>query len=191
MSQRRRNAVAAGGGNRSGMIIFAATVVVILLIGGLLVLQEVLHEEPGFALDNQGNYHLADIQEPHLPYNSSPPTSGPHMASLAPGQIYDVQVPDEIQIHNLEDGHVNVQYDCPDGCAELVAQLTAVVSEYIAEPEGRVLMGPYNGIIDPVTGQNRRIALTAWTRLDTFDEFDEERIRTFIDAYMGLDHHVS
>ena len=109
---------------------------------------------------------------------------------LAPGQIYDVQVPDEIQIHNLEDGHVNVQYDCPDGCNELVAQLTGVVSEYVAEPEGRVLMGPYNGIIDPVTGQRRRIALTAWTRLDTFDDFDEERIRTFIDAYMGLDHHV-
>lgn len=189
MSQRRRNAVTTGG-NRSGIIIFAVTVAVILLIIGLLALQEVLHEEPGYALENQGNHHLADIQEPHLPYNSSPPTSGPHMAWLTPGQIYDVQVPDEIQIHNLEDGHVNVQYDCPDGCPELVSQLTRVVSEYIAEPEGRVLMGPYSGIIDPVTGQKRRIALTAWTRLDTFDEFDEERIRAFIDAYMGIDHHV-
>ena len=190
MSQRRRNAVTAGGGNRTGIIIFAATVAAIILILGLLVLQEALHEEPGFALENQGNYHLADIAEPHVPYNSSPPTSGPHMASLAPAQIYDVQVPDEIQIHNLEDAHVNVQYDCPEGCPELVAQLTGIVSEYLAEPDGRVLMGPYSGIIDPVTGERRRIALTAWTRLDTFDEFDEERIRTFIDTYMGIDHHV-
>ena len=34
-----------------------------------------------------------------------------------------------------------------------------------------------------------RIALTAWTRLDTFDEFDENRIVRFIDAYRGIDHH--
>jgi hypothetical protein len=35
-----------------------------------------------------------------------------------------------------------------------------------------------------------RIALTAWTRIDTFDESDEGRIVRFIDAYRGIDHHV-
>ena len=172
------------------MIIIAATLSVILLIGALLVLQELLHEEPGFALESQGNFHLAAEDQPHERYNSSPPTSGSHMPYLTPGDIYDVQVPDEVQIHNLEDGHVNIQYDCPDGCDELIAQLSDIVTEYLAGPDGRVLMGPYSGITDPITGQNRRIALTAWRRLDTFDEFDEERIRTFIDAYVGLDHHV-
>ncbi len=191
MSQRRRrNAVTTGGGNRSGIIIFAATVAAILVIGGLLVAQELLREEPGYALADQGNYHLAEPDEAHVSYNSSPPTSGPHMPGLAPAQIYNEQVPDEFQVHNLEDGFVNVQYDCPDGCPDLVAQLTDVVNEYIGEPEGRILMGPYAGITDPVTGQSRRIALTAWTRLDAFDEFDVERIRAFIDAYMGIDHHV-
>jgi hypothetical protein len=34
-----------------------------------------------------------------------------------------------------------------------------------------------------------RIALTAWTRLDGFEEFDEKRIVRFIDAYRGIDHH--
>ena len=188
---RRRNAIDAGGGSRSGMIIIAATISVILLIGALLVLQELLHEEPGFVLESQGNSHLAAEDQPHERYNSSPPTSGSHMSYLAPGDIYAEQVPDEVQIHNLEDGHVNIQYDCPDGCDELVAQLSGIVNEYLAGPDGRVLMGPYSGITDPITGQSRRIALTAWIRLDTFDEFDEERIRTFIDAYVGLDHHVN
>ena len=29
------------------------------------------------------------------------------------------------------------------------------------------------------------IALRAWTFLDKFDEFDEERILAFVDAHMG------
>jgi hypothetical protein len=35
----------------------------------------------------------------------------------------------------------------------------------------------------------KRIALTAWQRLDKFDEFDEGRIVTFIEAYLGFDRH--
>jgi hypothetical protein len=36
---------------------------------------------------------------------------------------------------------------------------------------------------------NARISLTAWTRLDTFNDFDEARIDRFIEAYVGIDHH--
>jgi hypothetical protein len=41
-----------------------------------------------------------------------------------------------------------------------------------------VLVAPYP---DPTVGA--RIALTAWGRIDTFDEFDEQRITRFIEAY--------
>jgi len=34
-----------------------------------------------------------------------------------------------------------------------------------------------------------RIAVTAWTRIDTLDEFDARRITRFIEAYRGIDHH--
>ncbi len=162
-----------------------------MLIIALLVLQEALRYEPGHELPDQGNLHLFALNQPHEPYNSSPPTSGPHMPSLLPPDIYPEQVPDEMQVHNLEDGFVNVQYDCPEGCLELVTQLTELVNEYLAEGEGRVLMGPYEGITDPETEQRHRIALTAWTRLEVFDDFDAERIHSFIDAYRGLDHHVA
>ncbi len=187
---RRRNVRTSSGGNRSGIIIIAVTLFAILLIGAVLILQEITTEEPGIARADQGNHHLTTVEEAHEPYNSSPPTSGPHMPYLFPADIYPDQVRDEVQVHNLEDGYVNIQYDCPDGCDELVAQLTTLTNEYLAVPGTLVLMGPYRGITDPVTGQRHRIALTAWTRLDTFDDFEEERIRAFIDAYEGLDHHV-
>ena len=44
-------------------------------------------------------------------------------------------------------------------------------------------------ILAPYPTMKSRIALTAWTRLDKFDEFDEKRIVRFIDSYRGIDHH--
>ena len=72
-----------------------------------------------------------------------------------------------------------IWYDCPGGCEELVGELESVVGDY---REG-VLLAPYPGM-------DSQIALTAWTRIDTFDIFDEQRITRFINAYLGDDHHV-
>jgi hypothetical protein len=36
-----------------------------------------------------------------------------------------------------------------------------------------------------------KIAVTAWTRILKMDEVDEQRIRAFIDKYIGIDHHVA
>jgi hypothetical protein len=84
----------------------------------------------------------------------------------------------ELQVHNLEDGGVVIQYNCPTPCTDLVDKLTAIVKGY----DHQVLLAPYPGL-------KTRIALTAWTRLDAFDEFDESRIVRFIRAYRGIDHH--
>jgi len=59
-----------------------------------------------------------------------------------------------------------------------VDKLEAIVSRY---PE-HVLLAPYPGM-------KARIALTAWTRIDAFDDVDEARINRFIKAYEGIDHH--
>ena len=84
----------------------------------------------------------------------------------------------ELQVHNLEDGGVMVQYHCATPCPDLVAGLTGIVRRY----ETQVILAPYPGM-------PTRIALTAWTRLDAFDDFDEARIVRFIRAYRGIDHH--
>jgi hypothetical protein len=44
-------------------------------------------------------------------------------------------------------------------------------------------------ILAPYPTMTSRIALTAWTRLDTMEQFDEKRVVRFIDAYRGIDHH--
>ena len=70
--------------------------------------------------------------------------------------------------------HHGVRTECPD----LADQLARIVRRY----ETQVILAPYPGM-------RTRIALTAWTRLDAFDDFDEARIERFIRAYRGIDHH--
>lgn len=131
---------------------------------------------PGEKLPDLGNLHIQTVSDPHVPYNSQPPTSGPHLPYLAPWGVHTRPIPDQLQVHNLEDGGVMVQYNCT--CAELVDKLRDIVSRY----DKFVVLAPYPGM-------KTRIALTAWTRLDRFEEFDEKRIVRFIDAYRGIDHH--
>jgi len=133
---------------------------------------------PGEFVPSLGNQHINSPDEPHIPYNSDPPTSGPHLPYLAPWGVHEQPIPRELQVHNLEDGGVLVQYNCPEGCPELVEQLKAIVQRY-----------PQFVILAPYEGMDARIALTAWTRIDKFDEFDEARIVRFIEAYRGIDHH--
>ena len=134
--------------------------------------------QPGVSLPDQGNRHVQTVNEAIPPYNSDPPTSGPHLPYVAPWGIHTEPIPRQLQVHNLEDGGVMVQYNCPDGCPDLVAKLRAIVSSY----DRQVILAPYPGM-------KTRLALTAWTRLDAFDDFDEKRVRGFITAYRGIDHH--
>jgi hypothetical protein len=133
---------------------------------------------PGVKLPALGNVHIQMVTEPHVPYNSEPPTSGPHLPYIAPWGIHTEPIVKELQVHNLEDGGVMVQYRCAAPCPDLVAKLTEIVRRY----ETQVILAPYPGM-------RTRIALTAWTRLDAFDDFDEARIVRFIRAYRGIDHH--
>ncbi|MBI4593322.1 MAG: DUF3105 domain-containing protein [Candidatus Rokubacteria bacterium] len=131
---------------------------------------------PGTSVPDQGNRHIGAATDPHEPYNTDPPTSGPHLSYLAPWGIHTRPIPPELQVHNLEDGGVVVQYNCE--CPNLADQLAKIVGGYSKQ----VILAPYPGM-------KSRIALTAWTRIDAFEQFDEPRVRRFIEAYRGIDHH--
>jgi len=109
------------------------------------------------------------------------------MPGIAPWGFYDKPIPKEYQVHNLEDGGVLIQYNCPQGCPDLLKKLAGVFFKYKtrAEKEKRYM----HLIVAPYPDMNARIALTAWTRIDTFTEFDEARMDRFIEAYVGIDHH--
>lgn len=132
--------------------------------------------QPGIAFPDQGHLHIPTESAPHVAYNTDPPTSGPHLPYIAPWGIHTAPIPRELQVHNLEDGGVLVQYNCE--CPDLVAKLRAIVSRY----DKHVILAPYPGM-------KSTIALTAWGRIEQLDEFDAARITRFIDAYQGLDHH--
>ena len=143
----------------------------------------------------QGNTHIPQGSASPIEYNTTPPTSGPHYPGLAPWDIYDEPVRYEQVVHNMEDGGVIVYYQCEEGCPELQEQLAEIVQPYVSS--GRhVLMMPNDPSWTAFGSQSvhkdmgARIALTAWQRLDKFDEFDAARIRAFIERYEGIDHHV-
>jgi len=155
---------------------WAAVAVAAILVG--LGVYQWSERRPGQWVRSLGNEHLASADEKHVPYNSNPPSSGPHLPYIAPWGIHAEPIVKELQVHNLEDGGVLVQYNCPQGCPDLVAGLKTIVLRY----DRQVILAPYPGM-------DTRIALTAWSRIDKFDELDEKRIVRFIEAYRGIDHH--
>jgi hypothetical protein len=157
-------------------LLYVSIIVGLVVLGGWYVSTIEVAPLPGEKIVDLGNQHIDSVDTPHTPYNTKPPTSGPH-TGLAPWGISNQQLPDETQVHNLEDGGVGIQYSCPNGCSDLVNQLGDIAEDY-----DRVFLGPYADL-------ENAIALTAWGRIDSFDKFDEERIRNFIESYVGIDHH--
>lgn len=135
---------------------------------------------PGESVASQGNKHLKSAEEQHESYNTTPPTSGPHIGGKANWGVHDTQIPDELQVHNLEDGGVIVHYDPAQVDETTIQTLAGIVSGY----NEKVILEPYANLETP-------IVLTAWTRIDKLSTLDEQRIKDFINAYKGIDHHVA
>jgi len=153
----------------------AAILLAVGMLGGLG--WWIFRPRPGVYVPSQGNAHVVG-EAVAFRYASDPPTSGPHFAGAARWGAHERPISKSLQVHNLEDGGVLVQYNCTD-CDDLVSRLRDVVRRY---PD-KVILAPYPGM-------KARIALTAWSYVDAFDEFDEKRILRFIDAHRGIDHHV-
>jgi hypothetical protein len=174
--ERRRQRLQA---RRKQRLMWLGVAAIAIALIGVLAWRSVAKPGPGEAVTSMGNDHIGPELIGSVVYSSTPPTSGPHVGQLASWGIHTEPIPNELQVHNLEDGGVMVQYNCQE-CEELVEQLSRIVRRY----DDHVILAPYPDMDD-------QIALTAWGRIDRLSGFDEERIVAFIDAYAGLDHHVA
>ena len=160
---------------RKGTALLVVGAVVVAVVVGYFAYRAAA-DLPGTKMPDQGNLHIATESSPHDAYNSDPPTSGPHLPYIAPWGLHTRPIPRELQVHNLEDGGVMVQYSCD--CPDVAARLRSIVSTY----DRYVILAPYPEM-------KSRIALSAWTRIETMDQVDDARVKRFIDAYRGVDHH--
>ncbi len=152
----------------------AAVLILAGLVGGIG--WWVFRPKPGTYVAPQGNAHVTS-EAVAFRYASDPPTSGPHSAGAGRWGIHEQPIPKSLQVHNLEDGGVMIQYNCSD-CEDLISKLRDIVRRY----SDKVILAPYPGM-------KTRVALTAWAYIDSFDDFDEQRILRFVEVHRGIDHH--
>ncbi len=158
--------------------------VVLLLLGALgwwfytLVAAQIPDgKDMSIMVEGLGQEHIP-LGSPRPAYNSNPPTSGPHFEVPAHIGFYDVALPDEQLVHNLEHGDIWIAYHPRIGSSTAL-----LLKEFL---DGQKV------IITPRESNEFDISLAAWERLDlgfnlatpgvlSKDEID--RIRSFFLRY--------
>ena len=161
--------------------IMSAAVLVVVAIIAWVMLRDAGKPGQGQAIMTDRT-HLQSATDPHVPYSTDPPTSGPHTQAVPAFKVYTEPIAKESQVHGLEDGGVVINYQ-PELDKATVDKLAEIANLYIKTPgKENIIMSPYPGLSNP-------IVLTTWGRMDRLDTLDETRIRAFVDAYVNIDHH--
>lgn len=122
---------------------------------------------------DMGRAHLAAGETPPE-YNSDPPTTGPHSPQAASCGIYLSEVPDPIQVHNLEHGTVVIQYQSGLDDDELQA-----LQDYARTKQSHILLAPRSGL-------SHQVVLTSWTRMLRLESVDLDTIEVFFQRFVGV-----
>ena len=132
------------------------------------------------AVSNKPGEAIAELERVHIDpgskvttYNSNPPTSGPHYPTWSEWGVHDKQVADEFLVHNLEHGGIWISYQNLED-KELIEKLKRIVSEYTLKV-----------ILTPRPENDSPIAVAAWGRLLKLEQFDESKIRDFINGFIN------
>lgn len=122
----------------------------------------------------------ANTETQAAPSEPNPPNPPAQAAAPAapllppvPWGVHADTLPAEMYAANLAQGGVVISYNCPDGCPDIVAQLSDIVYELI-DADGKVILMP-----NPDVDQQISLAATGITR--SLDGYNEFVIREFID----------
>ena len=173
---------------RNVLTIGTAILVAGIVIAAIVAQREDIEkttENVGVAADeaNCGEIETPEEQEgehipegdPHAPYSSSPPTSGPHYETPAAAGFYPDQQVIEAVVHNLEHSQIVIWYD-PNASQETLDQLELLVDQ---EPQATLAV-PYDEIEAP-----NEIVLTAWGALQACEKISQEVVDDFRRKYQG------
>ena len=152
--------------------------------GGAAILEDTLTEvapaeagcTPIETYPDMGAAHIQPGQS-HKPYNSNPPTSGPHYAVPAdPGFYEDTStVEPEQLVHNLEHGQIVIWY------RPTVNGLVEEQVEQLVSQEPRATVGaPFPDMNEPYN-----IVLTSWTRARACEQASQEVVDSFRRRFQG------
>ena len=138
---------------------------------------------PGVEVADQGRLHLEGLSDRVDPgyYITYPPTSGTHSPTWERCGLFTEPVPEEIQVHNLEHGFVNILYNSDDPV--FIGQLEAA-ARGLPDWPNYYMFAPYPDMTSPV-------AMTAWNRLLLLDSVDEDAMEEFADAYQARGPEVA
>ena len=170
------------GRRRSLVILLAVVAVSLTSVVSVLTLHAASQRTkaaslPGDSVPLLQGVHIASVASRHEPYNSVPPTSGPHVPwTVAPG-VYRESIPEELQVHALEHGHVLIQYS-PGTTQEEISTLQKVARLY-----------PRDVIVAPYPKLRTGLALTAWGRISKMDHADIREVIAFVGAWAGKYNH--
>ena len=161
-----------------GRIFLLAFVAVGLLPVEWVIFNRIQTAPPGDDTAIREEVVLDEDWDMHDPYLSIPPTSGARTRESAAGGVYAEPIANEMQVANLAEGGVIIQYSCDrraEGCEEIVQQLEAIVGGF----EGRnVILAPGPAVADA------QIAVSAWGKILKMNKVDEEDIVAFVEAYL-------
>lgn len=181
--ERKRRAAAAQRAARVRQIVLL-TVLAVVLLGAIVLAATtsffgLLSTPVGRAMPIEGADHVAEGTQ--VTYQSRPPTSGPHYASVVPRYgVWDQAPPTGQWLHNLEHGAVAILYNCPNGCPELVQQLKDLYPRLPLGANAR--RGSPRALIFPYTDMDHMIAVVAWGWLLELDGYDEDQVVRFVNS---------
>ena len=119
-----------------------------------------------------GQDHIQPNEQPDN-WNSTPPTSGDHLATPLPPGVYDNDQDMRAMVHNEEHGYVVLLYKgIPD---DQVEQLRKFVE---ARDGSKLVLSPWSGLKD------NGVALVAWRNLELLQRVNMDVVQAFVNDFM-------
>jgi hypothetical protein len=121
----------------------------------------------------EGRQHVEDGVQ--VPYQTDPPTSGPHYAEWADPGFYEQPVPAENLVHNLEHGQLVIWYR-PDASSEVLDD----IRDFAEGTQPAILATPWPTIESPFS-----FTITGWAASQSCEQFSEDALAEFRQRYQG------